>query len=57
VNVAGMLGWFLYGRILKVKKLPEQLCSRFHLVLPLLKIERPIAHFMGLSVIVVAQKT
>lgn len=56
VNVAGMLGWFLYGRILKVNKLPEQLCSRFHLVLPLLNIEKPIAHFMGLSVIVVAQK-
>ena len=56
VNVTGMLGWFLYGRILKAKKLPEQLCSRFHLVLPLLKLERPIAQFMGLSVIVVAQK-
>ena len=56
VNVAGMLGWFVYGRILKAKKLPEQLCSRFHLVLPFLKLERPIARFMGLSVIAVAKK-
>ena len=56
VNVIGMAGWYLYGKILKVKKLPEQLCSRFHFTLPLLRIERPLAYFMGLSVIVVAKK-
>ena len=56
VNVVGMFGWFLYGRILKVRKLPQQLCSRFHLVLPLLTLERPIAKIMGLSVIVTAKK-
>lgn len=56
VNVVGMAGWFVYGKLLKARKLPEQLCSRFHLVLPLLTLERPIAYFMGLSVIVVAKK-
>ncbi|MGH9857776.1 MAG: class I SAM-dependent methyltransferase [Acidobacteriota bacterium] len=56
VNVVGMAGWFVYGKILKARNLPEQLCSRFHLVLPLLKLERPIAHFMGLSVIAIAKK-
>ncbi len=56
VNVIGMIGWYVYGKILKVRKLPEQLCSRFHFVLPFLKLERPLAHFMGLSVIVVARK-
>jgi 2-polyprenyl-3-methyl-5-hydroxy-6-metoxy-1,4-benzoquinol methylase len=56
VNVIGMAGWFLYGKIFKVRRLPEALCGRFHLTLPLLKIERPIAHFMGLSVIVIARK-
>ncbi len=56
VNVVGMLGWFLYGKILKRPNLPQQLCSRFNLVVPLLKLERPIAHFMGLSAIVIARK-
>lgn len=56
LNVAGMLGWFIYGRILKNQKLPQQLCSRFNLVLPLLKIERPLAHFAGLSLITVGRK-
>jgi len=56
VNVAGMLGWFIYGRILKHQQLPQQLCSRFNLVLPLLKLERPFAHFAGLSLITVGQK-
>ena len=56
VNVIGMAGWFVYGRIIKARNLPEQLCSRFHLVLPFLKLERPIAHFMGLSVIAIAKK-
>lgn len=56
VNVVGMLGWFLYGRILKHQNLPQQLCSRFNLVLPLLKIERPVAFFAGLSLITVGQK-
>jgi 2-polyprenyl-3-methyl-5-hydroxy-6-metoxy-1,4-benzoquinol methylase len=56
VNVIGLFGWFLYGKILKRKILPSQLCSRFDLMIPLLKVERPIAHFMGLSVIAVAQK-
>jgi SAM-dependent methyltransferase len=56
VNVVGMLGWYLYGKILKKKNLPTQLCSRFNLVVPLLNIERPLAHFMGLSVIAIAQK-
>lgn len=56
VNVIGMAGWFLYGRILKHQNLPQQLCSRFNLVLPLLRIERPIAHFMGLSLIIVGRK-
>jgi SAM-dependent methyltransferase len=56
VNVIGMAGWFLYGRILKTKQLPQKLCSHFNLVIPLLKLERPVAHFMGLSLILVAQK-
>ena len=56
VNVIGMLGWFLYGRILKTNNLPQRLCSRFNLVLPLLKIERPLASVAGLSLMVVGQK-
>ena len=56
LNVVGMLGWFLYGRILRHKNLPQHLCSRFNLVLPLLKLERPIAAFMGLSLMTVGQK-
>lgn len=56
VNVIGMLGWFLYGRILKTNHLPQKLCSHFNLVIPLLKLERPIAQMMGLSLILVAQK-
>jgi 2-polyprenyl-3-methyl-5-hydroxy-6-metoxy-1,4-benzoquinol methylase len=56
VNVVGMAGWFIYGRIFKHKNLPQQLCSRFNLVLPLLRLERPIAHFMGLSLIIVGKK-
>jgi 2-polyprenyl-3-methyl-5-hydroxy-6-metoxy-1,4-benzoquinol methylase len=56
VNVIGMLGWHFYGRILKSEQLPQQLCSRFNLVLPLLTLERPIAHFMGLSLITVGRK-
>jgi 2-polyprenyl-3-methyl-5-hydroxy-6-metoxy-1,4-benzoquinol methylase len=56
LNVAGMFGWYLYGKILKHQQLPQQLCSRFNLVLPLLKIERPLAHFGGLSLITVGRK-
>jgi SAM-dependent methyltransferase len=56
VNVAGMFGWFLYGRILKHRTLPQGLTSRFNLVLPFLKIERPLASFAGLSLITVGQK-
>jgi SAM-dependent methyltransferase len=56
LNVAGMFGWFIYGRILKHEQLPQQLCSRFNLVLPLLKMERPLAHFAGLSLITVGRK-
>ncbi len=56
VNVIGMFGWFLYGKILRKQNLPTQLCSKFNLVVPLLKMERPIARFMGLSVVVVARK-
>ncbi len=56
VNVIGMAGWFLYGRILKRDHLPQHLCSRFNLVVPLLKLERPLAHFMGLSLITIARK-
>jgi predicted SAM-dependent methyltransferase len=56
VNVIGMFGWFLYGRILKADRLPQKLCSHFNLVIPLLKIERPVAYFTGLSLILVAQK-
>jgi hypothetical protein len=56
VNVVGMAGWFVYGRIMKSRNLPQQLCSRFHLVLPFLKLEKPIASFMGLSVIAIARK-
>ena len=56
VNVIGMAGWFLYGKILKRENLPPHLCSRFNLVVPLLKLERPLAHFMGLSLITIARK-
>lgn len=56
VNVIGMAGWFLYGKILKRDNLPLHLCSRFNLVVPLLKLERPLAHFMGLSLIAIARK-
>jgi len=56
VNVIGMFGWYLYGKILKHKSLPQRLCGRFNLVIPLLKLERPIAYFMGLSVIAIAKK-
>ncbi len=56
VNVIGMLGWFLYGRILKTDRLPQKLCSHFNLVIPLLKLERPVASFTGLSLILVAKK-
>ncbi|PWT89464.1 MAG: hypothetical protein C5B54_08845 [Acidobacteria bacterium] len=56
VNVIGMLGWYVYGRILNRENLPQQLCSRFNLVLPLLYLERPIASVVGLSLILVAQK-
>jgi 2-polyprenyl-3-methyl-5-hydroxy-6-metoxy-1,4-benzoquinol methylase len=56
INVIGMAGWFLYGKILKRKNLPQQLCSRFNIVVPLLKLERPLAYFAGLSVIVIAKK-
>ena len=56
VNVIGMLGWFLYGRIFRVQNLPPQLCSRFNLVLPLLKLERPIAWITGLSLISIGQR-
>jgi SAM-dependent methyltransferase len=56
LNVAGMFGWYLYGKILKHEQLPQQLCSRFNLVLPLLKIELPLAHFAGLSLITVGRK-
>jgi len=56
VNVIGMLGWFVYGRILNRENLPQQLCSRFNLVLPLLYLEGPIASLVGLSLILIAQK-
>jgi 2-polyprenyl-3-methyl-5-hydroxy-6-metoxy-1,4-benzoquinol methylase len=56
VNVVGMFGWFLYGKILRRNQLPQKLCSHFNLVIPLLKLERPLAHFTGLSLIMVAQK-
>jgi 2-polyprenyl-3-methyl-5-hydroxy-6-metoxy-1,4-benzoquinol methylase len=56
LNIAGMFGWYLYGKILKHQQLPQQLCSRFNLVLPLLKMERPFAHFAGLSLITVGRK-
>lgn len=56
VNVVGMFGWFLYGKIFKHQNLPQQLCSRFDLVLPLLKLERPVAAFAGLSLISVGRK-
>ena len=57
LNVVGMAGWFVYGKLLKARKLPQQLCSRFHLMLPLLKLERPVAYFMGLSVLAIARKS
>jgi 2-polyprenyl-3-methyl-5-hydroxy-6-metoxy-1,4-benzoquinol methylase len=56
VNVIGMLGWFAYGKILKRKQLPQKLCSHFNLVIPLLRLERPVAYFTGLSLIIVGQK-
>ena len=56
LNIAGMFGWYVYGKILKHQQLPQQLCNRFNLVLPLLKLERPLAHFAGLSLITVGQK-
>jgi len=56
VNVIGMAGWFFYGKILKRNNLPQHLCSRFNLVVPLLKLERPLAHFMGLSLITVGRR-
>jgi SAM-dependent methyltransferase len=56
LNVVGMAGWFLYGKVLKARKLPQQLCSRFHLMLPFLQLEKPFAYFMGLSVIAIAKK-
>jgi len=56
INVIGMAGWFLYGKILKRQNLPQQLCSRFNIVVPLLKLERPLAYFAGLSVIIIARK-
>jgi hypothetical protein len=56
VNVIGMFGWFVYGRLLKHQNLPQQLCNRFNLVLPLLKMERPLAAFAGLSLIAVGRK-
>jgi 2-polyprenyl-3-methyl-5-hydroxy-6-metoxy-1,4-benzoquinol methylase len=56
LNIAGMFGWYLYGKILKHDQLPQELCSRFNLVLPLLKIERPLAYFAGLSLITVGRK-
>ena len=56
VNTIGMAGWFLYGRILKHQQLPQQLCGRFNMVLPLLKLEGPLAHFAGLSLICVGRK-
>lgn len=56
VNVIGMFGWYLYGRILKRENLPQKLCNRFNLVLPLLKLERPLAHFTGLSLISIGRK-
>ncbi len=56
VNVIGMAGWYLYGKILKRNQLPQKLTSRFNLVVPLLKLERPVAFFTGLSLIVVGQK-
>ncbi|MCI0414603.1 class I SAM-dependent methyltransferase [bacterium] len=57
INVIGMAGWFLYGKILKRQNLPQQLCSRFNIVVPLLKLERLLAYFAGLSVIVIARKS
>jgi SAM-dependent methyltransferase len=56
VNVVGMFGWFLYGRVFKRNSLPTHLTSRFNLVLPLLKMERPLAHFAGLSLMTVGRK-
>lgn len=56
VNTIGMFGWFLYGRILKHQQLPQQLCGRFNMVLPLLKLERPLAYFAGLSLICIGRK-
>jgi 2-polyprenyl-3-methyl-5-hydroxy-6-metoxy-1,4-benzoquinol methylase len=56
VNTIGMLGWFLYGKILKHEQLPQQLCGRFNMVLPFLKLERPLAHFAGLSLITIGRK-
>jgi SAM-dependent methyltransferase len=56
VNTIGMVGWFIYGRILKHEQLPQQLCGRFNMVLPLLKLERPFAHFAGLSLITIGRK-
>jgi SAM-dependent methyltransferase len=56
VNTIGMFGWYIYGRILKHQQLPQQLCGRFNMVLPLLKLERPFAHFAGLSLITIGRK-
>jgi SAM-dependent methyltransferase len=56
VNVIGMFGWFVYGKILRTDHLPQKLCSHFNLVIPLLKLEKPVAYFTGLSLILVGQK-
>ncbi len=56
-NVFGIPGWFLNGRILKKKDIPDGQLKLFNKLVPLLKIlDKPFHPFMGISVIAFAEK-
>lgn len=55
-NRAGILGWFLNGKILRRKRLPSLQLRLFDLLVPLLRLEKWVPLPFGTSLITVAER-
>ena len=57
MNMFGVIGWFLYSRILKRELLPKGPLSAFNLLTPVfMAIERMVPMPVGLSIIAIGRK-
>jgi len=56
-NLAGILGWFVSGTILKNKVIPSYQMDAYNTLVPFFKLmDRIVSHRIGLSVLIVGQK-